>query len=157
MQSERFLRINERRLAPESISSALDLLNLNQLNRLIVEFRGTRLSNRRAESQVLFHVVITIKMVARLFAFLLTIGTGFGDQSRHAPVCKYIPGDAGWPSHKAWQGLNTTVAGRLIATVPIAHVCHDRGEFSAYNETACAELGQAIQVAGAKTLYVMHT
>ncbi|TVY87034.1 FAD-linked oxidoreductase [Lachnellula willkommii] len=39
--------------------------------------------------------------------------------------CKNIPGDAGWPAESDWDALNKTVEGRLIATVPIAHVCHD--------------------------------
>lgn len=95
-------------------------------------------------------------MVPRILPFLLTIGTAVGNQLRYAPTCKYIPGDAGWPSHEAWHKLNTTVGGRLIATVPVADVCHNGGIFSAYNETACADLQVAIQVAGAATLYVMQ-
>ncbi|KAK4100117.1 putative isoamyl alcohol oxidase [Parathielavia hyrcaniae] len=39
--------------------------------------------------------------------------------------CKCFPGDACWPSSRDWDALNQTVSGRLIATVPIGHVCHD--------------------------------
>ncbi|KAI1083473.1 FAD-binding domain-containing protein [Whalleya microplaca] len=51
-------------------------------------------------------------------------------------TCRYIPGDAGWPTSLTWQSLNHTVGGRLIATHPIAHVCHD----PTYSETECANL-----------------
>ncbi|KAF2258396.1 putative FAD-dependent isoamyl alcohol oxidase [Lojkania enalia] len=91
-------------------------------------------------------------MIARFFPFLLTVGTVLGNPHGHTPACKYIPGDAGWPSPKTWSRLNSTIEGRLIATVPIAHVCHDRGAFAAYNETACADLAIALQEDGAATL-----
>ncbi|KAI1207620.1 FAD-binding domain-containing protein [Annulohypoxylon truncatum] len=39
--------------------------------------------------------------------------------------CKYLPGDANWPSHDEWATLNSTVGGRLIATVPLGSPCHD--------------------------------
>ena len=39
--------------------------------------------------------------------------------------CKLIPGDPGWPEPQTWAQLNQSVDGRLIATVPIGHVCHD--------------------------------
>ncbi|KAI1817356.1 hypothetical protein GGS20DRAFT_582494 [Poronia punctata] len=38
--------------------------------------------------------------------------------------CRCIPGDSCWPSSADWSSLNKTVHGRLISTVPIAHVCH---------------------------------
>ncbi|EHK20934.1 uncharacterized protein TRIVIDRAFT_59399 [Trichoderma virens Gv29-8] len=56
--------------------------------------------------------------------------------SRRAPLCKNIPGDAGWPGTQAWTQLNRTVGGRLIATVPLAEVCHA----PTYSEAACDDL-----------------
>ena len=50
-----------------------------------------------------------------------------------ASTCRYLPGDAGWPSPSAWNSLNTTVGGRLIATVPLGQPCHD----PFYNATEC--------------------
>ncbi|KAF1948088.1 FAD-binding domain-containing protein [Byssothecium circinans] len=67
-------------------------------------------------------------------------------------TCRYIPGDAGWPSAKEWQQLNATVGGRLIATVPLGSVCHTKGDFAAYDAAACAALGTAIVQAGPQTL-----
>ncbi|KAI5865325.1 putative FAD-dependent isoamyl alcohol oxidase [Durotheca rogersii] len=55
------------------------------------------------------------------------------------PNCRHIPGDAGWPSLRKWAQLNETVGGRLISTIPQAHVCHDE-PFGQYNKTACDEL-----------------
>lgn len=54
----------------------------------------------------------------------------------HSPSCKYIPGDNGWPSESAWNKLNSTVAGRLIATDPIGHACHD----PTLSNSTCAQL-----------------
>lgn len=51
-------------------------------------------------------------------------------------ACRYLPGDAEWPSVDEWNQLNTSVSGRLIAAVPEGHVCHD----PTYDETACAAL-----------------
>ncbi|KAK1964568.1 FAD-binding domain-containing protein [Colletotrichum sublineola] len=50
--------------------------------------------------------------------------------------CKNIPGDAAWPTKHAWDRLNATVDGRLIATTPIAHVCH----VPTYSHEACEDL-----------------
>ncbi|OJJ42640.1 hypothetical protein ASPZODRAFT_124969 [Penicilliopsis zonata CBS 506.65] len=50
--------------------------------------------------------------------------------------CKCFPGDDCWPSLSEWSALNTTVDGRLIATVPIGTPCHSPD----YNATECAYL-----------------
>ncbi|TVY69480.1 FAD-linked oxidoreductase ZEB1 [Fusarium oxysporum f. sp. cubense] len=39
--------------------------------------------------------------------------------------CLILPTDASWPSMADWDNLNATVGGRLIATTPLAAVCHD--------------------------------
>ncbi|KAK8018987.1 FAD binding domain-containing protein [Apiospora marii] len=43
---------------------------------------------------------------------------------RQGADCLSIPGDASWPSPDVWQQLNRTVDGKLLATIPIAAVCH---------------------------------
>jgi hypothetical protein len=53
--------------------------------------------------------------------------------------CRVLPGDANWPDAAAWAALNETVNGRLVATVPIGHVCHD----PTYDADACAALQQS--------------
>ncbi|KAL4757739.1 putative isoamyl alcohol oxidase [Aspergillus foveolatus] len=50
--------------------------------------------------------------------------------------CHCLPGDACWPSAAKWNALNSTVGGRLIATVPIGSVCHE----PTYDAEACAQL-----------------
>ncbi|KAK4155836.1 FAD binding domain-containing protein [Chaetomidium leptoderma] len=55
-----------------------------------------------------------------------------------ATQCRVLPGDANWPDAASWAGLNRTIRGRLIATVPIGHVCHD----PTYDAAACATLQQ---------------
>ncbi|GAB1314564.1 FAD-dependent isoamyl alcohol oxidase [Madurella fahalii] len=87
-------------------------------------------------------------MAIRALMCLLAVPAVLASGSR----CRYIPGDAGWPSRRDWARLNATVGGRLIATVPLAHVCHKVGPFAAYDEGACEDLGDAIQDAGPSTL-----
>jgi hypothetical protein len=59
--------------------------------------------------------------------------------------CKCGPTDSCWPSTSEWDGLNTTVGGRLIKTVPIGSVCHttttvEMTTIHDYNEAQCANV-----------------
>ncbi|ORY61468.1 uncharacterized protein BCR38DRAFT_347635 [Pseudomassariella vexata] len=56
--------------------------------------------------------------------------------STNTMSCMCFPGDTCWPSEVDWAGLNATVGGRLIATVPLGSPCHD----PTYNATECAYL-----------------
>jgi hypothetical protein len=53
--------------------------------------------------------------------------------------CRCLPSDSCWPSPSSWAALNSTVGGRLVATVPIGSPCHD----PTYDATACAALRDA--------------
>lgn len=53
--------------------------------------------------------------------------------------CKCFPGDACWPSNAAWEALNATVEGRLVASIPLAAPCH-HDQYAAYNTQECATL-----------------
>ncbi|GAQ11669.1 hypothetical protein ALT_8990 [Aspergillus lentulus] len=53
--------------------------------------------------------------------------------------CRCLPSDSCWPSPASWAALNSTVGGRLVATVPIGSPCHD----PTYDATACAALRDA--------------
>jgi hypothetical protein len=50
--------------------------------------------------------------------------------------CHCLPGDSCWPKKCAWDTLNNTIDGRLVATVPVGSVCHD----PTYDEAACGAL-----------------
>lgn len=50
--------------------------------------------------------------------------------------CRVLPGDRDWPNEGAWQKLNKTVSGRLIAAKSPGYVCHD----PTYDEEACKAL-----------------
>ncbi|XP_014550828.1 hypothetical protein COCVIDRAFT_42744 [Bipolaris victoriae FI3] len=50
--------------------------------------------------------------------------------------CYRLPGDADWPATQAWSILNSTVNGKLVATVPIGSPCHD----PTYDADACSAL-----------------
>ena len=52
--------------------------------------------------------------------------------------CKCMPGDACWPSTEDWTALNTSLSGKLIATVPLGSPCHD----PTYVEAECLSLQQ---------------
>ena len=43
----------------------------------------------------------------------------------YGTACRFLPGDALWPSDFEWKVLNLTVGGRLIKTVPLGSPCHD--------------------------------
>jgi len=53
--------------------------------------------------------------------------------------CRCFPGDACWPEKADWDAFNTTLGGKLIATKPIASVCHE-DPFAPYDAQACADL-----------------
>lgn len=55
-----------------------------------------------------------------------------------AATCRSLPGDSTWPSEAKWAQLNSTVGGRLIATVPLATVCHA----PKHDQTACQKLAK---------------
>ncbi|KAH6855497.1 hypothetical protein B0I37DRAFT_442329 [Chaetomium sp. MPI-CAGE-AT-0009] len=50
--------------------------------------------------------------------------------------CRFLPGDAGWPSDSKWDALNKTVGGRLIRGVPIGQPCYG----SSPDASACSEV-----------------
>lgn len=54
--------------------------------------------------------------------------------------CRCFPGDACWPSAADWAAFNATVDGRLIATVPVASVCHEDFPGVRYDADKCAEV-----------------
>ncbi|KAJ5811086.1 FAD-binding domain-containing protein [Penicillium robsamsonii] len=51
-------------------------------------------------------------------------------------TCRYLPGDAGWPTDAEWSNLNSTIGGRLIRGTPLAQRCYG----SDYDPAACAAL-----------------
>ncbi|KAI1474613.1 FAD binding domain protein [Daldinia eschscholtzii] len=53
--------------------------------------------------------------------------------------CRCFPGDVCWPSRESWSNFNATLDGKLVATVPIASVCHN-SSFTPYNAEACMQL-----------------
>lgn len=55
--------------------------------------------------------------------------------------CKTFPGDKTWPSNSEWNSLNKTVAGRLVATVPLGAPCHG----PAFSEDVCKNLREQWQ------------
>lgn len=54
--------------------------------------------------------------------------------------CRCFPGDSCWPLPEEWNELNRTLGGNLVATIPIASVCHDNPFMIPYDAEACAQL-----------------
>ncbi|KAI1365805.1 FAD-binding domain-containing protein [Xylaria arbuscula] len=42
-----------------------------------------------------------------------------------AVSCRFVPEDPSWPLETQWNALNSSIGGRLIKTVPLAHVCFE--------------------------------
>jgi hypothetical protein len=77
------------------------------------------------------------------FAFLATLtSTVLASDDQ----CRCFPGDECWPSASKWSSFNETLGGKLIATVPLAAVCHNSNsscpDWPAYDEEACSQLQQ---------------
>lgn len=53
--------------------------------------------------------------------------------------CKCFPGDDCWPTVEEWNDFNSTIDGKLIATVPLAAACHD-SEWASYNNETCTKV-----------------
>lgn len=71
-----------------------------------------------------------------LLLFTLVLST---IQSR-ASICKPLVTSSEWPSQQAWQGLNTSTFGNLLALPPPAIVCDSsRPQF---NRASCALVGE---------------
>ncbi|KAI0380260.1 putative alcohol oxidase [Hypomontagnella monticulosa] len=51
-------------------------------------------------------------------------------------ACRCYPGNSCWPAPSVWATFNKTVGGRLVATTPLATVCHG----DQYDEAACQNL-----------------
>lgn len=66
----------------------------------------------------------------------LVLGATSLAAATNSSECYVLPSDADWPSSSTWDSFNTTVGGRLIATVPIGSPCHD----PTYDAVACAAL-----------------
>ncbi|KAJ5937087.1 FAD/FMN-containing dehydrogenase [Penicillium verhagenii] len=54
--------------------------------------------------------------------------------------CHCFPGDSCWPSPSQWSEFNRTVDYRLVATTPIASLCHTNDQFATYNASECDTL-----------------
>ncbi|KAI0469864.1 hypothetical protein GGR56DRAFT_668381 [Xylariaceae sp. FL0804] len=76
-------------------------------------------------------IEISISLLALAFP-----GISAYSQSGSESTCRCFPGDCCWPSRAEWDGFNSTLHGKLIATVPIASPCH-YNSFTPYNADHC--------------------
>ncbi|SPJ76039.1 probable isoamyl alcohol oxidase [Fusarium torulosum] len=70
-----------------------------------------------------------------LFSLLL-LGSRCSAATPENADCKCFPGDPCWPTVSEWGRLNSTVDGRLVATVPLGSPCHD----PSFNAEECKHL-----------------
>lgn len=57
---------------------------------------------------------------------------------RDKSTCRYLPGDAGWPSDNKWNHLNHTTGGKLIRGTPLAEPCYS--PTSSFGSEACTRI-----------------
>ena len=81
---------------------------------------------------------MTVKRISLLGAVSATIAVAAGSNYSNSS-CKVLPGDTAWPDPTVWASFNNTVKGHLIASVPLASVCHD-SPFNNYDSAACTTL-----------------
>ncbi|GAP91978.1 putative FAD binding domain-containing protein [Rosellinia necatrix] len=62
--------------------------------------------------------------VRAAFMAMLSLGATSPSHNCHKPSCRYLPGDADWPSEKKWNRLNHTTGGKLIRGAPLAEPCY---------------------------------
>ena len=86
-----------------------------------------------------FRRVVTV--IAQL---ALTAASAALPDAEKRSACRSIPGDRGWPPTATWDRLNETVGERLIATDPLAHVCHD----PTYSNATCTSLKEEWGIPG---------
>ncbi|RYP13205.1 hypothetical protein DL765_006996 [Monosporascus sp. GIB2] len=88
-------------------------------------------------------ILSSLAVLAAVAAFLLRneLSTALMQQTGpNCSRCRCFPGDPCWPSGTDWENFNQTLGGKLIATIPIASVCHDNHAFAQYDAEACERL-----------------
>jgi hypothetical protein len=82
-----------------------------------------------------------IKSALALLAFAATVSSQCNETEPVAD-CKCFPGDNCWPTAEEWSEFNSTIGGKLIATVPLAAACHD-DEWATYDNATCTKTQNA--------------
>lgn len=85
--------------------------------------------------------LLAVLVAVTAFLFRNELPTTLGHQSdyNYSARCRCFPGDACWPSRSEWDKFNKTLEGKLIATIPIASMCHE-SPFAQYDKEACEQL-----------------
>ena len=68
--------------------------------------------------------------------FALSLAYLFSTVLTSSTKCRCYPEEKCWPSPAEWTALNSSVGGRLVATVPLGSPCHDPN----YNAAVCKTL-----------------
>ncbi|KAI9713051.1 MAG: hypothetical protein M1820_001036 [Bogoriella megaspora] len=78
-----------------------------------------------------YHLALLLSLTSLSLALVASVNS----------TCRCFPGDACWPSPTEWSSFNTSLGGKLVATLPLAAPCHS--EFagtSTYNNATCQTL-----------------
>ncbi|KAK6068145.1 FAD binding domain-containing protein [Seiridium cupressi] len=81
---------------------------------------------------------------SKVSALIATLTIRFTTAKYTQSNCRYLPGDAQWPTDKDWRELNTTTNGKLIVGTPLAQAC--------YTPTVDFDRGSCTKVRDAWTL-----
>jgi hypothetical protein len=82
-----------------------------------------------------------IKSAFAVLAFAASVSS-HRDETAPVSDCKCFPGDDCWPTAEEWSEFNSTIGGKLIATVPLAAACHD-DKWASYDNATCTKMQNA--------------
>lgn len=77
----------------------------------------------------------------RLVTFLLVLRLVQAASSEQSKLCKPLYTSSEWPSLSAWQSLNASISGNLLAPLPPAITC-DKSKSQTYSKAVCDFVGK---------------
>lgn len=127
-------------MAPSFTCEVLQQFVRASINSIDLHFLRNLLptTQNRAATMGLLHLVAHWPLVLSLATNAIAT-TETRDNFAERRSCRLLPGDREWPNADAWDRLNASVSGRLIATKSPGYVCHD----PTYDAEACAALQQS--------------
>ena len=84
-------------------------------------------------------IFIMVSRLSNMFSVMPSLGLFDSVNAALCGPCRCFPGDACWPSTTQWHSFNSTIGGKLIASVPLAAVCHN-DVFAAFDSKKCDAL-----------------
>ena len=97
-----------------------------------LSYIGKYINSKRVSVSLRKHYEMMSSSLTKLAVLAYFFTTALASTSK----CRCYPGESCWPSTAQWAALNSSVGGRLVATVPLGSPCHD----PTYNAAVCKNL-----------------